>query len=223
MSRAINLWIGDSITEGYGDGMAVSAYGFVGRLQVKQWSLLSGAQEQHLNLGSSGKMVDEYLRIGRGFISADPTGITAAFVSIWSPNVPGGDGSWAYDGANLAAMRIRLEAFAAWCVAQSVLFVPIFIENPPYDAAAWRRSAIAAHIAACAATWPFLLNLQPATQDPEILDGPQMKYVYDVLHPSPTQHQAIADYLLEDVGGGVARWAAARLAAAQFYGFEFGA
>ena len=219
------LWSGDSITEGYSDGAVVSCNGFTQRMNAPYYAGIPDVW--HINLGCSGFMVPQYIRRAKGVIDANPDAFTAVFCSVWSPNMPSGVvENWPYLEENLDAMIAALESFETFLLDRSIIFVPTFVENPPYPmgASSGARMKLRDYFfPKLAALWSWWLNLQPATQDPAILDGPQMAFAgagADGTHPTPSQHDAIAAYAQADSGNGVPRWKNALNLAAAHYGFS---
>lgn len=219
-----HLWSGDSITEGYGDGgVVVSTQGFTQRMNPLYSAGVPA--DWHINLGCSGFMVPEYVRRARGVIAASPDSITSVFCSSWSPNKPTNSvDNWAYLDENLDTMISTLLDFEQFLLDRSIVFVPVFIENSPYPMGASsgaRVKLLEYFFPKLTAHWPWWLNLQPATQDPAITDGPQMEYqgTGDGTHPTTAQYAAIATYAMADSGNGKPRWQAALEAAATYYGF----
>lgn len=186
-ARRTILWVGDSITEGFSDNMPVSCYGLPGRFQRDAMQAATVIR-QHLNLGCSGSLVGQYIDIAKQWISATPDSITVCVVSVWSPNIPSGEGfSWAYDAANLSDMRDELQAFEPWLLERSKVFVPAFIAGSPLGQDDGTQVRLQAHREACAELWPWMLDFNDAIQDPAKPLGPWMlmpTYCGDATHPN---------------------------------------
>jgi lysophospholipase L1-like esterase len=118
-------FVGDSITQGYGDrNHIVSMDGVPGRLLR---ALGSGADATFsiVNFGQSGFTPEQYLARWKGLARADPEGATAMAYSIFSPN-----GFAAFDVQTWE----RVEEMKATCIAAEQAaealgrrFIPVFI------------------------------------------------------------------------------------------------
>ena len=193
-------WVGDSITEGYGDGATISCRGVPGRLLQLEAGITSTVTTIHRNLGASGRLVWEYIDIAKGIIAADPTMYTAIMCSIWSPNLPTGleaPAVWPTEPENLAAMLAAVVDFEAWLLARSIVFIPTFMAGSPFNANSTTRIRLQAYLDSCIARWPWLLNLNAPIQDPAITDGPSIGSAFrsDVTHPDTTGYIAQVDYI----------------------------
>jgi len=79
-------FVGDSITQGYGDhGQYVSVDGVPGRM-IRALGSGANAQYTFINFGQSGFTPEQYLARWKGLAYADLTGATAMVYSIYSPN-----------------------------------------------------------------------------------------------------------------------------------------
>ncbi len=205
MSRTIFGWVGDSITEGYGDSIPVSCNGIPGRLLRTALDHAGTVTTIHINMGASGMMVPQYIDIAKGLIGADPTRYTAIFCSIWSPNKPAGqpDGDWPTRAENTLAMREALIAFEAWLLERNIVFLPTFMFGSPFEMGAAtgtnpRRVLLQQHLDACLALWPWLLNLNTPVQNPAVTDGPYglaPTYCDDATHPNSLGYTTMTNYI----------------------------
>ncbi len=217
MSRNNYAWVGDSITEGYGDNITISCNGIPGRLLGTVFNTTAPVLEQHLNLGASGMLVTEYIDIAKGVIGADPTFYTAVFCSVWSPNLLTGQevpAVWPTEPEVLNTMLQALYSFEEWLLERSIIFMPVFLAGSPFNANAFTRQRLQAHVDFCANRWPHFLNINTPIQDPAITDGPYIGSAFrtDVTHPSSAGYSAQADYVRPLIPGAIAT-------AIAFYGF----
>lgn len=207
------LWVGDSITEGFGDNLPVSCYGLPTRFQYDA-VIQNPVIHQHYNLGCSGSMVPQYIDIAKQWIEATPGVITAVVCSVWSPNIPQGqEFSWAFDPVNLNAMFDAVVAFEAYCLENSMVFMPVFLAGSPLGQNEVTRVQLQAHLDRCIARWPWLIDFNAPIQNPAYTDGPWIllpDYSTDATHPNnagyskqyadrasyfiPAYNQAIAYY-----------------------------
>lgn len=118
-------FVGDSITQGYGDGeQTVGIDGMPGRL-LRALGLGSNASFSIVNFGQSGFTPEKYLARWKGLARADANGATAMVYSIYSPN------GFA-DGVNSTQARIdamKQNTLVAEQAAKNSgrIFIPAFI------------------------------------------------------------------------------------------------
>jgi hypothetical protein len=197
--KTIYGWVGDSTTEGYGDGATISFRGVPGRLLKLEAATTNTVTILHHNLGASGMMVPHYISIAKGIIDADPRMYTAILCSIWSPNIPNGatPGIWPTDPVNTAAMLAALIDFEAWLLERSIVFIPTFMAGSPFNMNAVTRPRLQTYLNSCIARWPWLLNLNTPVQDPAFTDGPSIAAAYrdDATHVNSTGLALQATYV----------------------------
>lgn len=196
MSRLVYGWIGDSITEGYGDGVTISCMGVPGRMLRAAIDKATAVTAVHVNMGASGRMVPQYIDIAKGIIEADPTRFTAVLVSIWSPNIPADvePGEWPTQPANMELMLSALIAFEQWLLERSIVFMPTFMAGSPFNMNDVRCARLQTFLDACTQRWPWLLNLNTPVQNPEVTSGPYMLtgvYCSDATHPNSAGYDAM--------------------------------
>lgn len=171
------IYVGDSLTEGYGDSPGdgifetVSCYGIPGRRRFRY--MTTGAPVgNHINLGCSGFMVRQYLERLYGYVRADPDAISVAVVSCWTPNKPPAEpASYSTRSDVLADNLAALIEAEAFCLANSIVFIPCFVFASPFDLLG-RQADLKAGVDAVKARFPQTIDLAPIVQDPTITDGP---------------------------------------------------
>ena len=118
-------WVGDSITQGYGDhDQTVNVDGVPGRV-IRALGSGTNASYTLINFGQSGFTPEQYLARWKGLARADLLGATAMIYSIYSPN------GFA-DGVNTNRDRIRAMEDACLAAEQAAhdlgrIFIPAFI------------------------------------------------------------------------------------------------
>ena len=201
-ARALPLieFVGDSITQGYGDGeQTLGIDGVPGRL-LRQFGVGDDAAYNIVNFGQSGFTPEQYLARWKGLARADTSGGTAMVYSIYSPNgFAGGD----FSHQNPA----RIEAMKANCLAAEKaahdygrIFIPSFITGTNVFLAGKGDNDLTWMVKdlldwAKARYGNQLLDLHSAVQPsgPDATVGPSMdsKYTFDGTHPNAAGYSAL--------------------------------
>lgn len=188
MSWKTYLFVGDSITEGFGDnGISVSCFGVPGRLlKDVLYSVID--QNNYINFGQSGALLSAYCNRAKGYILSDPSNISVVVASVFSPNVPQGQHvSWSWNSANLLSMRQSIIEFKEFCNNLNILFIPVFWCASPFDLGTTTGpAALQAHVDALLIEFPYLIKAYEVIQDASVVTGPysSVTYCIDVTHPA---------------------------------------
>ena len=120
-------FVGDSITQGYGDGeQTVGIDGVTGRM-LRKLGVGTNASYNIVNFGQSGFTPEQYLARWKGLARADTSGATAMVYSIYSPNgFAGGDFSH-QNSARIEAMKANCLAAERAAHDYGRIFIPSFI------------------------------------------------------------------------------------------------
>lgn len=199
-------FVGDSITQGYGDGeQTLGIDGVPGRL-LRHFGVGGDAAYNIVNFGQSGFKPEQYLARWKGLARADTSGGTALVYSIYSPNgFAGGD----FTHQNME----RIEEMKENCLAAEKaahdygrIFIPSFITGTNVFLAGtgdrdltWMTKNLLDW--AKARYGNQLLDLHSAVQ-PSGADatvGPSMdeKYTIDGTHPSAAGYSALGAKAVE--------------------------
>lgn len=188
-------WVGDSLTEGYGDGVVISCNGVSGRFLRFSIGVQGEVSTIHVNMGVSGRLVHQYIDVAKSIIDADPTRYSAILTSIWSPNIPAGEvaGYWPTRPENLNSMITALESFEQFLLDRSIVFMPTFMGGSPYATTYDTQVALQEHVDFCTNKWPWLLNFNTPIQSPIVSAGPYIdtsRYCDDATHPNIAGYDA---------------------------------
>lgn len=195
-------WNGDSICEGYSDYITISCMGISFRFTAAQLNTIGAPSMIHYNMGVSGRLVQQYIDVAKSIIEADPTRFSAMIVSIWSPNKPPEApvaGAYSTSPEVLAGMIASLEAYEAWLLERSIVFMPAFFCGSYSTFTTAHRVALQGHLDNCISKWPWLLNFNTPIQDPAYTDGPRYLsgtsgFGTDGIHPNERGYQAQYDW-----------------------------
>lgn len=158
------LCVGDSITEGFGDGgvngqvpyVAVSCLGFPGRFTHAAVANPASALPYCVNLGQSGSMVDAYLTRAKGVIEADYQNITACMFSVWSPNTQTpGDPTYAFLQTTLDELIVTTQAFHDYLAEKSIIPFPMFLFASPYGVGDAQKTRLKNFVDAVETLYPY--------------------------------------------------------------------
>lgn len=211
-TRPVRLieFVGDSITQGYGDwDQIVNMDGVPGKL-LRAFGVGSDARYSIVNFGQSGFTPEQYLARWKGLARADPAGATAMAYSIFSPNGFAGESNQSWERVD--EMKANCLAAEAACAELGRKFIPVFITgtnmfflNPCLDQrppVSWCRDETDKTKALL--DWAKdrygsrLLDLHQAITDPSTI-GPSMLgglsdqpiYTIDHTHPSTSGYSAL--------------------------------
>lgn len=197
-ARALPLieFVGDSITQGYGDGeQTVGIDGMTGRL-LRSVGVGTSASYSIVNFGQSGFSPEEYLARWKGLAKADVNGATAMAYSIYSPN--GFAGGTPTAPANISQNRI--EAMKANCLAAETaahelgrIFIPMFVTGTNMNLSSEGRLLVKGLLDWAKLRYgDQLLDLHDAVQTSGVI-APEMAdaYHHDGTHPNASGYTAL--------------------------------
>jgi len=182
-------FVGDSITQGYGDGQYFlgSMDGIAGRM-LRAMGVGSNASYSVVNFGRSGFTPEEYLARWKGLARADTSGATAMVFSIYSPN------GFPYGLTQAGIDKMKQTALAAETTAKNLgrIFIPAFITATNYgsenarlvkDLLDWAKTRYGNR----------LLDLHEAVADSASPYGMEMKtsMTNDLTHPNQAGYDAL--------------------------------
>lgn len=190
-------FVGDSITQGYGDGeQTIGIDGVPGRL-LRALGVGSNASYNIVNFGQSGFTPEQYLARWKGLARADSSGGTAMVYSIYSPNgFAGGDFSQ-QNSARIEAMKANCLAAEKAAHDNGRIFIPAFITGTNIFLAGKGNNDLTWMVKDLL-TWAKarygnqLLDLHDAVNDTSTL-GPSMQtqYTNDATHPNALGYNAL--------------------------------
>jgi lysophospholipase L1-like esterase len=204
-------FVGDSITQGYGDdGQYVSVDGVPGRL-IRSLGSGPNAQYTFINFGQSGWTPEQYLARWKGLAAADPNGATAMVYSIYSPN-GFADGGPHTNTTRINEMEANCIAAEQAAHANGRIFIPCFITGtnmgllgPNTARTDWAQDNTG--LVKSLLDWALarygnqLLDLHSVIQDkktigPAIQDGMTgtPSYTDDETHPNTLGYDTLGDY-----------------------------
>lgn len=182
-------FVGDSITQGYGDGQYFlgSIDGVPGRM-LRAMGVGSDARYSIVNFGRSGYTPEEYLARWKGLARADTNGATAMVFSIYSPN------GFPHGLTQTGVDRMKQTTLAAEVAAKDLgrVFIPAFITATNYgtDNARLVRGLLDW---ARARYGDRLLDLHEAIADSASPYGIEMRasMTNDLTHPNQSGYDAL--------------------------------
>jgi len=214
-------FVGDSITQGYGDGeQTLGIDGVTGRM-LRKLGVGNNASYSIVNFGQSGFTPEQYLARWKGLARSDTSGATALVYSIYSPNgFAGGD----FSHQNPARMEeLKANCLAAEKAAHDYgrIFIPSFITGTNVFLAGKGDNDLTGMVKdlldwAKARYGAQLLDLHSAVQPTgaDATIGPSMASIYtsDGTHPNRDGYDALGAKAVEIFDAVYAAARAAQLA-----------